>query len=428
MVPMVFLAALRIAVMSDLQAYAQKEDNGMRNLERALDVFAAQKVDVVVNDGDIGDNAVDVSAVAYYKERCDERLGAVPHVACYGNHELNIDLPESLKAVRTPPAVRADFNRVFGFDPTAKLVRQQIRGYDFISYSFDSDAGYTAAEMGELKVALDAAVARDAQKPIFVVTHYHPEGTVNASEPKGGELRKLLNDYPQVVSISGHSHYPLQAPGTIWQGEFTAIESASLCYGAVRAVPQSVNQISRLLPYGHDAVYCQMLEVCDDEIVLRRYTVRDGQEIEPDNPRRWTIPYDPKKPKYSPAAQAALEVAPEFGGDPEPTVWYDYGFTYLLFLPVKDKERVFRYEIAVAERGGASKTFSFLSDFYRPSGNRANRVCVRCPTGTFEYGKTYDCTVTPVGFYGKRGCPCKWTTKTEILFPFRDIRQNVMQE
>ena len=42
---------LRIAVMSDIQGYPYPEDAGMRNLERALDVLAPLKPDVVVNDG-----------------------------------------------------------------------------------------------------------------------------------------------------------------------------------------------------------------------------------------------------------------------------------------------------------------------------------------------------------------------------------------
>ena len=57
----VLLAAvplLKVAVMSDIQGHPYPEDAGMRNLERALDVFAALKPDVVVNDGDIGDSGV----------------------------------------------------------------------------------------------------------------------------------------------------------------------------------------------------------------------------------------------------------------------------------------------------------------------------------------------------------------------------------
>ena len=72
---------LRVAIMSDVQGHPYPEDAGMRNLERALDVLAGLKPDIVVNDGDINDSGRDAAAVAYYKARCDARLGNVPHVA-----------------------------------------------------------------------------------------------------------------------------------------------------------------------------------------------------------------------------------------------------------------------------------------------------------------------------------------------------------
>jgi hypothetical protein len=46
---------LRVAIMSDIQGHPYAEDAGMRNLERALDVLAPFRPDVVVNDGDIND-------------------------------------------------------------------------------------------------------------------------------------------------------------------------------------------------------------------------------------------------------------------------------------------------------------------------------------------------------------------------------------
>lgn len=68
---------LRVAIMSDIQGYPYPEDAGMRNLERALDVLAPFKPDVVLNDGDINDTGRDADAVAYYKARCDARLGKI---------------------------------------------------------------------------------------------------------------------------------------------------------------------------------------------------------------------------------------------------------------------------------------------------------------------------------------------------------------
>ena len=225
---------LRVAVLSDIQGYPYAEDAGMRNLERALDVLAGFHPDVVVNAGDISDTGRDAAAVAYYKKRCDARLGPLPHIACMGNHELAF-IPDELKAQRTVAAIRRDFNAVFGYPAGSRAVRRTIGGYDFVALSLSDCAGYTDDELAELKGLLDASVARDASKPIFVVTHYHPQNTVNdsASWWMGGGLRRLLDGYAQVVSLSGHTHAPLQDPRSIWQGGFTAIETSTLCYGCI---------------------------------------------------------------------------------------------------------------------------------------------------------------------------------------------------
>lgn len=97
---------LKIAVMSDVQGMPSAEDAGMRNLERALDVFAKLRPDVVVNAGDINDSGNDVDAVRYYKARCDIRLGKLPHVACLGNHEVGFVREENREKRTRASALR----------------------------------------------------------------------------------------------------------------------------------------------------------------------------------------------------------------------------------------------------------------------------------------------------------------------------------
>jgi hypothetical protein len=54
------------------------------------------------------------------------------------------------------------------------------------------------------------------------LSHYHPEGTVlGASAKYGRRLRKVLDKFPQVISLSGHTHCPLANERMIWQGAFT---------------------------------------------------------------------------------------------------------------------------------------------------------------------------------------------------------------
>ena len=430
--PMVIAAAplLRVAIMSDIQGHPYVEDAGMRNLERALDVFAPLKPDVVLNNGDINDTGRDTHAVAYYKARCDARLGKIPHIACMGNHEIDF-LPKELEEIRSSAVIRAEFNSIFGYAPEEQLVHRVIGGYDFIALSLGSSSCYEEHEVELLKKAIEKAVKRDSAKPVFVVTHYHPKDTVNDSDnaDQGGELlRNLFNAYPQVVSISGHTHNPLQDPRSIWQGEFTAIDTSTLCYGCIAMKPPANNQISCLIPYGHESVGCLFLEVYADRLVFRRYSVRNRREIEPDAP--WTVPWPHNKSTapYSFEARRASEKAPQFMSDAEPTLWYDFGFVYLMFNAVEKASSVLGYRIELTPDAGEARSYFQLSDYYRIPEHCQKRVVFRAPSGSLESGRSYRCRIYPVGFWGAEGKPVDWRFTVLKHYRCRQDSPNCVQE
>ena len=420
---------LRIAAMGDIQGYPYPEDAGMRNLERALDVLAPLQPDVVVNVGDINDTGNDADAVRYYKARCDARLGSLPHIACLGNHELGF-LRDECKAERTPAAILRDFNSVFGYAPNERVVRRTICGFEFVALSLSRESGYTDAEIAEFGAALDAAEASDPARPVFVVTHYHPKDTVNDSSAEGkcGPLRRLLDRHPRVVSLSGHTHNPLQDPRSIWQGDFTALDVSTLCYGSINLQPPAANQISCLLPFGHEAVGFLVLDVFADRIVVRRFSARTRREIAPDAP--WTIPWphNPARAPYRVDVRRAGEVSPRFAGDPEPTLWYDYGFVYLMFGAAEPADGVFGYRIELEDDGGNATVHFHVSDYYRVPEHRVGRVVFRSPPDALASGRRYRCRIVPVGFFGAKGTPCEWSFAIKADYPLRRDAPNCLPE
>jgi len=419
---------LKIAVLSDVQGYPYPEDAGMRNLERALDVLAPLKPDLVVNVGDINDSGCDMDAVRYFKARCDARLGKLPHVACNGNHEICF-IPGELKATRTPQACLAEFNAVFGQEPSP-VVERTIGGYDFIALGMTDAAGYPESHLKLLRDALDRAVRRGGAKPVFVLAHYHPYDTVGSSGDRKGTsgLREVLNGYPQVVNLSGHSHCPLQDPRSIWQGAFTAVETCTLCYGCVEQQEHSSNRISDLIPYGHESVGFVFVEVYADRLVVRRFTARDRRELEPAHPWTVSLPYDPKRPQYDFASRAAAVVPPQFPAEVEPTLWYDYGYLYLMFAAAADPASVYSYRVELAEEGGKAVSCWQLADFYRLPEHREKRIVFRVPPKVLRPGGRYRCRIFPVGFFGREGRPCEWTFAVKPGYPLRTTEPNLVQE
>lgn len=111
-----------------------------------------------------------------------------------------------------------------------------INGFHFIGVSASKNEGehYGEYQKQWLKKQLDEAVADDPSKPIFVIQHEHISNTVYGSSDFEGwgmpYFAEILEEYPQVIDFSGHSHYPINDARSIWQGEYTALGAGGLYY------------------------------------------------------------------------------------------------------------------------------------------------------------------------------------------------------
>ena len=77
---------------------------------------------------------------------------------------------------------------------------------------------------------VDIAIKDDPTRPIFLTTHLPPYDTMYGSIPWGNSQLNWLSKFPQIVSISGHTHYAMTDERCIWQGSFTAIGTQSVSY------------------------------------------------------------------------------------------------------------------------------------------------------------------------------------------------------
>ena len=86
---------------------------------------------------------------------------------------------------------------------------------------------------------------------VFIYTHPMMYDTVYGSQPENYEnevetsrwttksLAPVLEKYPQAVSFSGHSHFPINDDRSVWQGDYTAFGCGSVVsvgteYGAIK--------------------------------------------------------------------------------------------------------------------------------------------------------------------------------------------------
>ena len=224
----------KIGIISDFQLLKELENifpsykDYANNLYITLNYFKKHKIDLLIIAGDITDNGRYIN-LFYFKKifysvfNEDSKLRVI---SLMGNHEyldFNFSSAENQKK----------FYKVIKSYPNSHYI---INGYNFIFWSQDnyyiiSDGcikNYTW-----IKTNLDQARQNLKRKdePIFVITHIPPRSTVYGSESWGHDgMYNFLKDYHEVICISGHSHYSLRNARSIWQKDFTVINTQSISY------------------------------------------------------------------------------------------------------------------------------------------------------------------------------------------------------
>lgn len=206
---------------------------------------------------------------------------------------------------------REFFTDMTGLDTDCHYI---IKGYHFISLSSaGNDELYTDEQVAWLAEQLAAAAADDADKPIFVAHHEHIADTVFGSSEVDGwgmdRLTNVLSRYPQVVDFSGHSHYPVNDPRSIWQGAFTAVGTGTLNYFEF-----TVDDENTIHPDGNkNAAQYWIVEVdAANRVKLTGWDILTGTPV---------CEYiledvsDPSSFEYTPEKRESLSSAPAFSED-----------------------------------------------------------------------------------------------------------------
>ena len=419
---------LKIAIVSDSQCYDVKDDWGMSNLEKALRLLSPKKPEIIIMPGDLADLGEYPGAFTLYKELCKKYFPYEPvQIACAGNHDLwPRDKSTSMYFLFKRFCEKLSI-------PEDNPYHTVIKGYDFITLSENINCNYTPELIEKLAQKLEIAAKRDDKKPIFVLTHFPPKDTMSGSSSKSGKeaLRELFNKYPNVISISGHTHYPLEDERCLWQGEFTAFTTSTLSYGCIDE--NLFNTCNGILPFGREVVQALYMEVFADHIEIHRYNVEDACEIKPGNVWSFNIPYNPEKPEYSISDRALKRQAPVFADDAKLLLRYDYGFVYAVFEAAKHDDMVQYYQIEVArkDKNGVyqtCKSVKYASDFYRLQANKTKRMFFKLPDDMFIAGEPHQISVYAIESFGKKSEPLTIERTIPQDWRFRPIDRNAMPQ
>lgn len=232
----VFTPIVRFAVTSDTHIRPASDPlNGYDQLEALMDSVytfseaqAYNKLDGIFFVGDNTNRGAQSEQTYFFNYVKSHLKEGTTFRAVLGNHEFYANGYDY-----DGDAGPAEFMKYSGWD--AVDFHEELVGYHIIMVSMNKYGSYsyfTDSKLAWLKQEIEAAIADDPNKPIFVMQHMSPYDTMKGSTGTGSDkkLRTLLDNYPQVINFSGHTHVSMSDPRAIWQDTFTALNTGSLAY------------------------------------------------------------------------------------------------------------------------------------------------------------------------------------------------------
>ncbi|MBQ6020914.1 MAG: metallophosphoesterase [Clostridia bacterium] len=303
-----FVPVLRFIASSDSHIRSDSDMTSERIGKMLSEVYAVADadgaygaLDALLMAGDLTNDGTKEEFVKYW--------AAVSGALREGTEYLGVVAKNHDGYVMPRRELRRNFAELTGLDADFHKV---INGFHFIGLSASDTDGihYTRKQLNWLREQLDAAVAEDPAKPVFFMHHEHNRNTVYGSSSYDGWgvtfFNKILDQYPQVVDFSGHSHYPLNDPRSLWQGKYTAIGTGAIYYSEF-----TIDDVRTYHPADSDqTATCWIVEVdAANRLRLRGWDIEADRQLCEyvlDNPA------DPANREYTPEKQAARSKAPVF--------------------------------------------------------------------------------------------------------------------
>lgn len=404
---------LRVGIISDTQL-AEKGGSDAYDgyLKSALALLKEKDIHMLIHAGDYTDVGL-ADAYQNFKDLYESvyPAGSGPmKLFIMGNHDYW--LSDFVKCWEIPfkGKMRRRMEKYTGESPWSHKV---LNGYHFIGLSPVNGSQEDDAYTGKLEWAeeeIKKAIAASPDKPVFVVTHNNPKNTVYTSDDYGdAKLDALFAKYPQVVSISGHTHASILDERSISQTSYTAINTQSLSYtdfqqGALLEEPGDIEANPM----------CMVMEIESGRITIRRYGVLDGQEQK--EPWVLPLPLEHATFPYTQQARAQQRKAPVWPQEGKAAFVKEGSRHFLTFPAASHEDFVHSYRVTLTDAGGKTVSFGegeaqkealvYISDFYAGIGKMSKQVRLDLADAlkTVPKGR-YTATIYAQESFGKESAP-----------------------
>ena len=231
---------LKVGIISDSQIIPsnKKEDEWLKifseHLKKALEVLKLHQIEVLIFAGDLTDSGTEYAyneILSIYKSvyKNEEEKPIFNYIM--GNHDYWLSYMENgefCPKFGEPKELQFLFFNKLKEKPFSHKV---INGYHFINWGSEDGSDNPNTNIDWIESQIKIALEDDKNKPIFVTTHYAAEDTVYGSNDWGTKsIKTILKKYPNIIHFSGHSHFSLIDERSIWQKEFTSIQTQSVSY------------------------------------------------------------------------------------------------------------------------------------------------------------------------------------------------------
>ncbi len=232
---------LKIGIISDSQIItsSKKEDEWLRifsvHLQRALEVLKLHKIEVIIFAGDLTDGGTEYAydeILSIYNKvyKTEEEKPIFNYIM--GNHDYWLSYMENGKFCPKVGNIKELQLLFYNKLKEKPFTHKVINGYHFINWGCENgslDNPNPSIDWAEEQIKI--SLEDNNKNPIFVTTHFAAKDTVFGSNDWGTKaITDVLKKYPNVIHFSGHSHYSLIDERSIWQKEFTSIQTQSTSY------------------------------------------------------------------------------------------------------------------------------------------------------------------------------------------------------
>lgn len=389
-------------VLGDIKTFSR--------VRKALELFKAKGVEMIINNGDIAEWHIPEAYRLYRKvtnEVYPDAAMRPREVFVYARHDWGGH--PAFTHAKEDDYMAAFENVRKELQASDPIICDFVwKGLPFVVMAqFTGRPGFMTWEEYEQTIA--RVCAENPGKPVFVVDHVPPAGTVYDSWSWGRvECRRVLNKFPQVVSLSGHVHGSLANERFIWQGEFTAINAGCLQYWDGFLPGSQTNR-----EYNKKGYEVLVLDVYADRLVAYRHDVRDGSEVGP----AWVVPFPfvSATAPYRVVEQAKNSAVPQFADDAmlalsakgEPPKGFD------LTIPDRmggDGKLPYNYRVRIQRKDafGVWRTTArddVMADWWVRPSDRKGKTVHFLHSGFFAEGGDYRLAVTPMDLFYREGRP-----------------------